>query len=68
MRASTEAFRGGANPLSNLHICSQDCSWENEGEVFTSVEKDYQYEKLNSHDKQEAADALLQMDNTLDIK
>ena len=50
------------------HVCSQDCSWENDGEVFTSVEQDYQYEKLNSHNKWEAADALMQVDNTLDIK
>ena len=68
VKASTEAFRGGANPLSNLHVCSQDCSWENDRKVFTSVEQDYQYEKLNSHKKQEAADTLMQMDNTLEIK
>ena len=36
--------------------------------MFTSVEQDYQYEKLNSHNKWEAADALMQMDNTLEIK
>ena len=36
--------------------------------MLTSVEQDYQYEKLYSHEKYEAADSLMQMENKLEIK
>ena len=61
LQASVKAFRGHQNPLSNLHICPEGCSWNNNDDLnFVSSEHEYQYEKLVEHGHTDKAESLLE--------
>ena len=54
-----EAFRGGNNQLSNLHVCPEECEIHDQGTRFLSSEHHYQFKKLKHHDLAEEAHLLL---------
>ncbi len=54
-----EVFRGGGNPLSNLHVCLEGCEIKDQGISFPSSEHHYQFKKLKHHDMGEQAYLLL---------
>ncbi len=68
IRASIQPFRGGQCELSNFHICPEGCTWERDGQVINSAEKDYQYGMLIHHGKQQEANEVLQMSFGFKIK
>ncbi len=64
---STEAFRGSANPLSNLHICPEGCKWENAaGLEMVSSADDYQFMRLSAHGHADKAERLLEETHAVD--
>ena len=46
MAESIELFRGGANPLSNLHLCPEGCEILDGQHDFLSIEQHYQFKRL----------------------
>ena len=46
---SIQVFRGVADPLSNLHVCPEGCTWITADTVYDSVEKEFQHNKVQLH-------------------
>ncbi len=46
---SIQVFKGGSDPLSNLHVCPEGCKWQTSGTEYDSVEKEFQHNKVQSH-------------------
>ena len=67
MADSIQVFRGGADPLSNLHVCPEGCKWSTAEMMYDSVEKEFQHNKVQSHGLVEEVDALLSLKSTKDI-
>ena len=42
VRQTIQPFCGGQNKLSNLHVCPEGCAWQTNGQVFKSLEKEFQ--------------------------
>ena len=64
---SIQVFCGGADPLSNLHMCPEGCTWTLEGVEYDSVEKEFQNNKLLMHDLQDDAGEILEFTNSMEI-
>ena len=64
---SIQVFQGGTNPLSNLHVCPEGCTWMVEGIEYNSVEKEFQHNKLLTHDLNDEAAEILNYENPLEI-
>ncbi len=69
VQSSTEASKGPSNPLSNLYVCPEGCTWENkDGLEIKSSEHEFQYEKLVDHGHADRAEKLLEEDFPIDVK
>ena len=64
---SIHIFRGGADPLSNLHVCPEGCTWVTPHTVYDSIEKEFQHNKVQSHGLEKEADTLLTLATPIDI-
>ncbi len=64
MADTMEAFRGGSNQLSNLHVCPDSCEIHDQGTTFPSSEHHYQFKKLRHHSLGEEAYLLLTEENS----
>ena len=69
VQQSTEAFQGSSNPLSNLHVCPEGCSWETQdGQVFTSSEQEFQFEKVLTCCDPDKVDDILACESGMEAK
>ncbi len=68
IQQTIEVFSGKDNPLSNLFVCPEGCSWNDDGMVYTSSEQEFQFAKVVSYGHPEVAHELLETDNTFQIK
>ena len=64
---SIHAFCGSANPLLNLHICPEGCTWSITDTEYDSVEKEFQHNKIQTHDLPHEAEAILSLPTPRDI-
>ncbi len=64
---SIQVFQGGADPLSNLHVCPEGCTWIVEGIEYNSMEKEFQHNKLLTHNLKDEAAEILDYENPLEI-
>ena len=63
----TQVFCGGADPLSNLHVCLEGCTWTNMGVKYNSIEKEFQHNKIESHGFDDEVNEILGYENPVDI-
>ncbi len=62
-----QPFCSGADPLSNLHVCPEGCTWVTFDTEYDSVEKEFQHNKIESHGLVHEADAMLSLPTPKDI-
>ncbi len=67
VQESIQVFHGGADPLSNLHVCPEGCTWMVEGIEYDSVEKEFQHNKLLTYDMKNKAAEILDYENPMEI-
>ena len=68
VQQSIQVFHGQDNPLSNMFICPEGCSWGDDGTIFNSSEQEFQFEKVVDHGKAEEAYELVEMEDIFCIK
>ncbi len=64
---SIQAFCGSADPLSNLHVCPEGCTWTTADTKYDSVEKEFQHNKVQSHSLAHEANTMLSLPTPRDI-
>ncbi len=61
------SLQRGADPLLNLHVCPEECTWVTADTVYDSVEKELQHNKVQSHSLEHEANALLALATPMEI-
>ncbi len=68
VQQSIQVFHGWDNPLSNMFVCLEGCSWGDDGTIFNSSEQEFQFKKVVDYGKAEEAHDFMEIDDTFYIK
>ncbi len=64
---SIQVFRGRVDPISNLYVYPEGCTWVTADTVHDSVKKEFQHNKVQLHGLEHEADALLTLTTPMEI-